>query len=117
MDRAINGILAMRQFKDQFSTGHTINGLPDLTNKQASIVVAILSIGTVVGSILSAPIADSFLGRRFSMLLSCAVFCLGGILQTVAQALPMLLAGRYACILCAVSPCDPHPLAQVWRAD
>lgn len=94
-NRAINGILAMRQFKEQFSTGHVDrNGNPDLTNKEASIVIAILSVGTFVGSLFSAPMADSFLGRRFSMIVSCVVFCLGGVLQTVAQALPMLLAGR-----------------------
>ncbi|SPO02224.1 probable RCO3 - probable glucose transporter [Cephalotrichum gorgonifer] len=94
---SINGILAMRQFKDQFSTGYInpVGGLPDLTTKESSIVVAILSAGTFTGSIASAPVADSFLGRRFSLLASCIVFCLGGILQTVATALPMLMAGRY----------------------
>lgn len=88
----------MRPFKDQFSTGHidAVDGLPDLTSKESSIVVAILSAGTFTGSMLSAPLADSILGRRFSMLVSSLVFCVGGILQTVAQELPMLLAGRYA---------------------
>ncbi len=92
---AINGILAMRQFRDQFSTGYIDenDGLPNLTNKQASIVVAILSAGTFFGALLSAPAADS-IGRRMSLLVSCAVFSLGGVLQTVAQALPMILAGR-----------------------
>ena len=87
----------MRPFKDQFSTGHIdeTDGLPDLTSKESSIVVAILSAGTFTGSILSAPVADSFLGRRFSMLVSSLIFCVGGILQTVAQDLPMLLVGRY----------------------
>ncbi|KAL2113952.1 hypothetical protein VUR80DRAFT_1530 [Thermomyces stellatus] len=93
----INGILAMRPFKDQFSTGHidALHGLPDLTSRESSIVVAILSAGTFTGSVLSAPIADSILGRRYSMLASSLVFCVGGILQTVAEDLPMLLAGRY----------------------
>lgn len=94
----------MRPFKDQFSTGYIngADGLPDLTSNESSIVVAILSAGTFTGSIFAAPIADSVLGRRFSMLVSSLVFCVGGILQTVAQDLPMLLAGRYACPCCAL---------------
>lgn len=86
----------MRPFKDQFSTGYinSADGLPDLTNKESSTVVAMLSAGALTGSLSSALMADSFLGRRTSMLVSCLIFCVGGILQTVAKSLPTLLAGR-----------------------
>lgn len=89
----INGILAMTEFKKQFSTGYIIDGKPDLTVHQSSLVVAILSLGTTIGSLASAPIADS-IGRRLSLLVAAAIFCLGGALQTAAWALPMLIAGR-----------------------
>lgn len=93
---SINGILDMRPFKDQFSTGHVSphDGLPDLTNKESSMVVAILSAGTFCGALLSAPGADS-IGRRLSLLVSVGVFCIGGILQTCAMALSTLMAGRF----------------------
>lgn len=57
------------------------------------MVVAILSAGTFFGALLSAPGADS-IGRRLSLLVSVGVFCIGGILQTCAMVLPMLMAGR-----------------------
>jgi MFS family permease len=94
--RSINGILAMEQFRRQFATQPppSEGAIPSLTVKEASIIVAILSAGTVFGALLSAPAADSF-GRRLSLLLAVAVFCLGGILQTCASDIPVLLAGRY----------------------
>lgn len=93
---SINGILDMRPFKDQFSTGHTnpTDGLPDLTNKEASLLVAILSAGTFFGALLSAPGADS-IGRRLSLLVSTGVFCVGGVVQTCAHTLQTLMAGRF----------------------
>lgn len=90
----INGILAMRSFKDQFSTGYTTKKGPDLTPQQISIVVAILSAGTFAGSLISAPFGD-LIGRRLSIIASIGVFIFGVIFQVCADALPLLLAGRY----------------------
>ncbi|KAI2626406.1 general substrate transporter [Xylaria nigripes] len=90
----INGILAMRSFRDQFSTGyHDSKGLLNLAPAQVSITVAILSAGTVTGALVSAPFAD-WIGRRLSIIASIGVFILGVIIQITASALPLLLVGR-----------------------
>ncbi len=88
----------MREFKDQFGTTcHRHNQL-DICPKDSSIIVAILSAGTAVGALLAAPIGD-FLGRRYSLLIAVGVFCIGAIFQVCAQAVPMLLVGRYVVML------------------
>ncbi|KAI1772679.1 hexose transporter [Hypoxylon cercidicola] len=91
----INGILAMSSFKTQFNTGyvdrdHNIN----LSPSQISIIVAILSAGTVAGALMAAPAGD-WIGRRISIIISVCVFCFGVIFQVCADAIPMLLAGRF----------------------
>ena len=100
--RTINGILAMRAFRQQFSTGHK-NPTPnpvtgehelDLSPGEASLVVAILSLGCVVGALLSAPVAD-FCGRRKGLIIAIGMFSLGVIFQTASVNIPLLLAGRY----------------------
>lgn len=90
---AINGILAMDEFKQKFGTcnDRTIND--DICAKDSALIVAILSVGTALGSLLAAPAGD-MLGRRRSMLLSVAIFCIGAILQVSAEASANLLAGR-----------------------
>ncbi|PFH57696.1 hypothetical protein XA68_14675 [Ophiocordyceps unilateralis] len=90
---AINGILAIPEFKRQFSTTCRRNGEADLCPRELSIVVSILSAGTVVGALLAAPAGDSF-GRRITLLLAVAVFCVGAICQVCADAIPLLLVGR-----------------------
>ncbi|KAI6248010.1 Major facilitator-type transporter ecdD [Erysiphe necator] len=94
----ISGILAMRYFKDQFSTGHKSiqDGVlqPDITSSQESLIVSILSAGTFLGALLAAQIADR-IGRRWSLIASSWVFISGVILQTIATALPMFIAGRF----------------------
>ncbi|KAJ4862992.1 sugar transporter domain-containing protein [Trichoderma breve] len=90
---AINGILAMDEFKQKFGTcnDRTIND--DICAKDSALIVAILSVGTALGSLLAAPLGDT-LGRRRSMLLSVAIFCIGAILQVSAEGSAALLAGR-----------------------
>ena len=92
---AINGILAMMAFKKQFATNCGSPVEPEICPKDLSIIVAILSAGTVVGALLAAPAGDS-LGRRITLLLSVGVFCIGAICQVCADAVPLLLVGRYA---------------------
>ena len=92
--RTINGILAMAAFRRDFTTqapGH--DGQHIIAPSQSSIIVAILSAGTAVGSLLAAPVGDS-IGRRLSLLFSVAVFCFGGIFQVCATNIDMLLVGR-----------------------
>ncbi|RSL83606.1 putative glucose transporter rco-3 [Fusarium oligoseptatum] len=79
---AINGILAMTEFKEQFGK-HTNckddDDNIDICTKDSSIIVAILSAGTALGALLAAPTGDS-LGRRKTLM--------------VAD-IDMLLAGRF----------------------
>ncbi|OAA62277.1 high affinity glucose transporter RGT2 [Cordyceps fumosorosea ARSEF 2679] len=91
---AINGILAMDQFKNQFATNCSDPGAnTNLCPKDASIIVSILSVGTTVGALIAAPFGD-LLGRRKSLVLAICLFCIGAICQVCAQAIPLLLVGR-----------------------
>ena len=85
----------MKSFRDQFSTGYRNSDHDlDLRPDQIAIAVAILSAGTVAGALISAPFGD-WIGRRLSIIASIGVFIIGVIFQVVADALPLLLAGRY----------------------
>ncbi|KAK1764899.1 general substrate transporter [Phialemonium atrogriseum] len=93
---SINGILAMKSFVRQFTTGyidpktHEFAISPD----EVSIIVAMLSAGTVLGALLAAPSGDT-IGRRRSLIASVGVFCFGVIFQVCAHNIPLLLVGRF----------------------
>jgi len=57
-------------------------------------IVSILSAGTFFGALTAAPVADA-IGRRFGLIASNGVFCLGVILQMAAQTIPTFVAGRF----------------------
>lgn len=105
----IGGILAMDYWQETFATGNNT----EITADQQSLIVSILSAGTVsrkilawgghhklifgqfFGALLAAPTAD-LLGRRWGLFSSCAiVFNLGVILQTAATRQPLFIAGRF----------------------
>ncbi|KAJ5085201.1 hypothetical protein N7532_009972 [Penicillium argentinense] len=92
----ISGILAMKYWRELFSTGYTNpkDGLPDVTSSQSSMIVSLLSAGTFFGALFAAPMADYF-GRRLAMILNSVVFVFGVILQTIATAIPLFVAGRF----------------------
>ena len=95
VNRTINGILAMDSFRRDFTTGyHDKEGKPNLVPSQVSIIVAMLSAGTFLGSLLAAPVGDIF-GRRKSLIGSVGVFSFGVIFQVCATNIPLLLVGRY----------------------
>ncbi|KAK9775410.1 hypothetical protein AB5N19_08567 [Seiridium cardinale] len=93
---AINGILAMDAFTKQFNTGYLDESTHELalSPSQTAIIVAILSAGTAIGALIAAPSAD-IIGRRLSLLVSVGIFCFGVIFQVCADAIPMLLVGRF----------------------
>ncbi|KAJ9132968.1 General substrate transporter [Pleurostoma richardsiae] len=93
---SINGIIAMRSFKDQFSTGHVdpADQSPAITPAQISLIVAILSAGTMLGALLAAPAGD-MIGRRKSLIAAVGVFSFGVVFQICATAIPLLVAGRF----------------------
>lgn len=92
----IGGILAMKYWRELFSTGYInpTDGIKDVTASQSSEIVSILSAGTFFGALLSAPLADT-IGRRLAMIVNTGVFTIGVILQTAATAIPMFVAGRF----------------------
>ncbi|RAL68009.1 hypothetical protein DID88_008733 [Monilinia fructigena] len=86
----------MRYWLDTFSTGYIdpkTNQL-GITSAQSSLIVSILSAGTLFGSLFAAPIAD-WIGRRLAIMVSLCVFAFGVILQTVSVAIPLFVAGRF----------------------
>lgn len=85
----------MDYWKNLFSTGYrnSDNHL-DVTPSQSSAIVSILSAGTFFGALASPFFADT-IGRRFGLIASAWVFILGVILQTIATAIPLFLAGRF----------------------
>ncbi|KAF2874819.1 high affinity glucose transporter RGT2 [Massariosphaeria phaeospora] len=92
----IGGILGMEHWRRVFSTGYTnkTDGLPDVDAAQTSLIVSILSAGTFFGALVAAPVADT-IGRRLGLVACNVVFCVGVILQTIATAIPLFVAGRF----------------------
>ena len=91
----ISGIIAMRYWKDQFSTGHMKDGKLDISASEDSLIVSILSAGTFFGALLAAPMGD-ILGRRWGLMISSGlVFNFGVILQTASTSQPLFIAGRF----------------------
>jgi len=77
----ISGFLEMRDFLDRFgNTTDPTTGLPAFTNVRSGTIVGLLSIGTLIGAIIAAPIADKF-GRRISIVVWNIVFIIGVIVQ------------------------------------
>ncbi|KAF8313818.1 general substrate transporter [Clavulina sp. PMI_390] len=77
----ISDILLMKDFLIRFAqnspsaaTGHAF------TNVREGLVVALLSIGTLIGALCGAYIADS-MGRRRAITVECGVFVIGVIIQ------------------------------------
>ncbi|CAI7614263.1 unnamed protein product [Penicillium discolor] len=92
----ISGILAMKKWREMFSTGfiNEKDHLPDVTSSQSSMIVSLLSAGTFFGALGAAPIADK-LGRRWGMIVESVVFVFGVILQTISTSIPLFVAGRF----------------------
>ncbi|KAI9840555.1 MAG: High-affinity glucose transporter rgt2 [Sclerophora amabilis] len=92
----IGGILAMKYWRETFSTGgiNETDGQPDVTGEQSALIVSILSAGTFFGALTASPVGD-MLGRRWGLIASCVVFTFGVILQTIATAIPLFVAGRF----------------------
>ncbi|KAF2151979.1 general substrate transporter [Myriangium duriaei CBS 260.36] len=90
----IGDILAMKYFKDHFSTGYSDADGPNVTASQTSEIVSILSAGTFFGALTAAPSCD-FFGRRYGLMVSTVVFTFGVILQTAATHIPLFVAGRF----------------------
>lgn len=86
----------MRYWLNTFSTGYVDpqTNQPGITAAQSSEIVSLLSAGTFFGALTAAPTVD-FFGRKYGLIVSIGVFCVGVILQTAATAIPLFVAGRF----------------------
>lgn len=64
-----------------------------ISSSNQSLMTAILSAGTFFGAIIAGDLAD-FIGRRFTIIIGCGIFCVGGILETAATTVGVMTAGR-----------------------
>jgi len=101
----INGIMGMEYFIQEFG-----NGTTTIASSTKSLIVSILSIGTFLGAceysritqealtdllvVVAGDLADS-VGRRTTIMLGCAIFCVGAALQCSSTVVKMLVGGRF----------------------
>ncbi|KAI0827592.1 AmMst-1 [Trametes gibbosa] len=94
----INGIIQMRDWLMTF--GEPVPSLPartphfSIATSMESVVVSILSAGTLLGSLSGGPTAD-ILGRKRGIMASCVIFSLGVAFQTGSSNLPTFIVGRF----------------------
>jgi MFS transporter, SP family, sugar:H+ symporter len=75
---------------------HLLTGDPTATSLPSwmqSLIVSILSLGTFLGALISADIADR-IGRRNTIIASCFIFAVGAILQIASTTYKLLVGGR-----------------------
>ncbi|KJA18936.1 hypothetical protein HYPSUDRAFT_44786 [Hypholoma sublateritium FD-334 SS-4] len=78
----ISDILLMEDFKLRFATcsNPTDHTTCEFSTVRAGLIVSLLSIGTLAGALMGAPIADG-IGRRYAMVCECGLFCVGVVIQ------------------------------------
>lgn len=76
----ISGFLEMSDFLGRFGDTTTANGDPAFSNSRSGTIVGLLSIGTLLGAIGAAPVADAA-GRRLTIVVGNVIFCVGMIVQ------------------------------------
>jgi SP family sugar:H+ symporter-like MFS transporter len=73
----------MKDFVRRFGMRHHDTGVEYFSNVRSGLIVALLSIGTLFGALVAAPIAD-WIGRKRSIVVWCLIFCVGIIVQITA---------------------------------
>lgn len=79
----ISGIQEMDDFKMRFAT-ESNNGKPEFNKWLIGLIVSMLSIGTAIGSLMGAVLADR-LGRRYAMVVEVIIFNIGVIIQVTSE--------------------------------
>lgn len=97
----ISGVMGMDYFINLY-TGKPIPG-PNASKAELaafvlpasdkSLITSILSAGTFFGAVLAGDLAD-WIGRRTTVMVGCAIFIIGVILQTASTGLGLIVAGR-----------------------
>lgn len=85
----ISGVMGMKYFIEVIEGP----GAMVLPAWKKSLITSILSAGTFFGALIAGDLAD-WLGRRFTVILGCAVFIVGVVLQTASAGLGLIVAGR-----------------------
>jgi SP family sugar:H+ symporter-like MFS transporter len=90
----ISGFLEMPDFLDRFGQTND-QGVKYFGTVRSGLIVALLSIGTLMGALAAAPIADS-IGRKPSVSIWCVVVSVGFVVQIAADtAWYQVMIGRY----------------------
>jgi len=77
----ISGFLGMKDFIRRFGEQERHHpGVYYFSNVRSGLIVSMLSIGTLIGALVGAPIADR-IGRKFSIIFWCGIFSVGMIVQ------------------------------------
>ncbi|KAA8570189.1 hypothetical protein MFRU_005g03100 [Monilinia fructicola] len=92
----INGCLGMDYFK--YAYGEPSNDPLGFMGRMyptwsKSLIVSLLSVGTFLGALTSGLSSDYF-GRRNTILIGCAIYCVGVVLQLAHPSIGLLAAGR-----------------------
>jgi SP family sugar:H+ symporter-like MFS transporter len=91
----ISGFLAMSNYKMRYGIPKG-NGEYYFTDVRAGLIVGLLAIGTLIGSLCGAPMADYF-GRKYTISIWCLVVIVGLIVQisTPADVWYQMVIGRW----------------------
>ncbi|KAK8063216.1 hexose transporter, partial [Apiospora saccharicola] len=90
----ISGFLEMPNFVERFGSPQPPNGEMGFSNTRSGLIVGLLSIGTLVGALMAAPVADK-IGRRMSICLWTIIVSVGFVIQVAAStAWEQIMVGR-----------------------
>lgn len=91
----ISGFLEMDDFLDRFGMTHPENGQKYFSSVRSGLIVSLLSIGTLMGALTAAPVADR-IGRKPSVSIWCLVTSVGFVVQIAAvDAWYQVMIGRF----------------------
>lgn len=93
----ISGVLGMAYFREHFGYAVPVSDESPsgfaISTSDKSLITSILSAGTFFGALFAGWLADA-IGRRLSIVVACALFILGVILQTASSETGLLIGGR-----------------------